>query len=244
MASDTSSNIDTQVDPMSFSISDVQQPPFTGDPLEQPGPEPGPGPGPGSPFNAGTPEEILADESDACLDPNQNNPHSKARVRRGSTPPDYCPSQLVPEAGPIAGPKEPEAGRNAGDGVRSDTRLPKKKPQRFDPLNIPTFQDGETIENPCTRYTIAKNPVCDSGYFGPTINLAECRLCTFIDISFFYFLFFFIFFDFMILRTKIHIYIYTYIYYFHPPPRDSFFGLCSQYRKPLVLCHCEVRGEF
>lgn len=164
---------------MPFSISDVQQPPFTGDPLEQPRP--------GSSFNAGTsPEELLADESDVCLDPNQKNPHSKPRVRRGSTSPVYCPSQLVPEAGPIESPKEPEVGRNAGDSDRSDTRqLPKKKLQRFDPLNIPTFQDGETIENPCSSYTIAKTPVCDSGYFGPTINLAECRLCTFIDYPFF-----------------------------------------------------------
>lgn len=180
VASDISSNIGTQVD-TSFSIFDVQQPPFTGDPLEQPGP--------GSSFNAGTiPEQLSADESDACLDPNQNNLRSKARVRRGSTPLDYCPSPLVPEAGPIEGPKEPEAGRNAGDGVRSGTRkFPKKKPQRFEPSKMPTFQDDETIKNPCTRYTIAKNPVCDSGYFGPTINLAECRLCTFIiDYSFFF----------------------------------------------------------
>lgn len=205
MANDISSNIDTQIDTQvdtSFSIFDVQQPPFTGDPLEQPGP--------GSSFNAGTsPEGLLADESDACLDPNQNNPHSKARVRRGSTPPDYCLSPLVPEAGPIKGPKKPEAGRNAGDGVRSGTRkFPKKTPQRFEPSKMPTFQDGETIENPCTRYTIAKTPVCDSGYFGPTVNLAECRLCTFIDYSS-------VSFDFMVLRTKIHIYIY--IYDFHPP---------------------------
>lgn len=188
MASDISSNIDTQVDMMAFSILDVQQPPFSSDPLEQPGPKPGPepGPGPGSSFNAGTsPEELLADESDPCLDPNQNNPPSKARVRRGSTPLDYCPSQLVPEAGSIGGPKEPEAGRNSGDGVRSGTRkFPKKKPQRFDPLNMPTFQDGETIENPCRRFTVAKTPVCDSGYFGPTRNLAECRLCMFIDYFF------------------------------------------------------------
>lgn len=180
VASDTSSNIDTQVDTMPFSISDVQvqQPPFTGDPLEQPGP--------GFSFNAGTSlGELLADESDPCLDPNQNNPHSKVRVRRGSTPPDHCPSQLVPEAGSIGGPKEPEAGRNSGDGVSSGTRkLPTKKPQRFDPLDMPTFQDDETIENPCRRFTVAKTPVCDSGYFGPTSNLAECRLCTLIDYSF------------------------------------------------------------
>lgn len=179
MASDTSSNIDTQVDTMPFLISDVEQPPFSGDPLEQPEP--------GSSFNAGTsPQELLADESDACLDPNQNNPPSKARVRRGLTPPDYCPSQLVPEAG-----------RNPGDGVRSNNRkFPQKNPQRFDPLNMPTFQDGETMENPCRRFTVAKNPVCDSGYFGPTSNLAQCRLCMFVDYSFRNYLFCFVpFFD-------------------------------------------------
>lgn len=156
-----SDNIDTQVDTTSFSISDVQQPPFTGDLLEKPGP-------------GTSPEELLADASEACLDPNQNNPHSKSRVRRGSPPPDYCPSPLVPEAGLItAGPKRP--------GYRA---RPTKNPVRFDPLNMPIFQDSETLENPCAYYTIAKNPVCDSGYYGPTINLAECRLCTFIDYSF------------------------------------------------------------
>lgn len=184
MTSDTSSNIDTQVDTTSFSISDVQQPPATDDLLEQAAPEPETGPG--SSVNAGTsPEELLADDNDACLDPNQNNPHSKTRVRRGSPSPDYCPSSLVPESGLIEGPKEPGAGQNAGDGVRSGTRrFHPKKPQRFDPLNMPTFEDGETIENPCTRYTLARIPVCDSGYFGPTTNLAECRLCTFSDYSF------------------------------------------------------------
>lgn len=176
VASDTSSNMDTQVDTMPFSISDVQQPPFTGDPLEQTEP--------GFSFNAVTsPEEfLLADESEACLDPNKNNPHSRARFKRGSTPPDYCPPQIiVPEAGRIEGSKEPEAPRNS-DGTR---KLPEKKPQRFDPSNLPTFEDGETMKNPCARYTVAKTPVCDSGYFGPTINLAECRLCTFLDLIFF-----------------------------------------------------------
>lgn len=173
--------MDTQVDTMPFSISDVQQPPFTGGPLEQPGP--------GSSFNSeSSPEEFLADESEACLDPNQNNPNSRARFKRGSTPPDYCPSQIVPEAGRIEGSKEPEAPRNSGDGVRSGTRqFPEKRPQRFDPFNMPTFDNGETIKNPCTRYTVAKTPVCDSGYFGPTVNLAECRLCTFINYFFYYF---------------------------------------------------------
>lgn len=205
MPSDTSSNIDTRVGTTSFSISDVQQPPFNGDPLQQQGPEAGPVPG--SSFNAGTsPKELLADESDTCLVPNQDNPHSKTRVRRGSPLPDYCPPSLVLEAGLIEVPEEPEVGQNAGDGVPSGARqVPRKRPQRFNPLNMPTFEYGETIENPCIGYTIAKNPVCDSGYYGPTINLAECRLCTFIDYSF---LGFFGFVDFMNLRTRIHIYIF------------------------------------
>lgn len=178
MTCDTSSNIDTQVDTTSFSISDVQQPPAIDE--EQAAPEPETGPG--SSVNAGTsPEELLADENGACLDPNQNNPHNKTRVRRESPSTDYCPFLLVPESRLIEGPQEPGAGQNEGDGVR---RYRPKKPQRFDPLNMPTFQDGETIENPCTRYTLARIPVCDSGYFGPTNNLAECRLCTFIDYSF------------------------------------------------------------
>lgn len=234
LASDTSSNMDTQVDTMPFSISDVQQPPFTGDPLEQTEP--------GSSFNFETsPEEFLADESEACLDPNQNNPHSRARSKRGSTPPEYCPSQIVPEAGRIEDSKKPEASRNS-DGTR---KLPEKKPQGFDPLNMPTFEDGETLKNPCKRHTVAKTPVCDSGYFGPTLNLAECRLCTFID---FYFLsiiiysIFLVFFDFVVLRTMI---IYKYIFtIFTLRPRDSLYGVYSQCREPLVLCPCEERGEF
>lgn len=129
MASDTSSNIDKWVGKTSFSISDVQQPPFNGDPLQQQEPEAGPVPG--SSFNAGTsPKELLADESDACLVPNQDNPHSKTRVRRGSPLPDYCPSSLFTEARLIEVPKEPEVGQNAGDGVPSGARqVPRKRPQ-------------------------------------------------------------------------------------------------------------------
>lgn len=193
VADETSSNIDTQVNTIPFLISDVQQAPFTGNPLGQPEP------GSGSSVNAGTsPDELLAEGSDSCLDINQNNRHGKSRVRRGSPPSDFCPSPLVPETDFTESPKEPEAGQNAGDVGRSGPSRPgrtkKPTPSRFDPLNMPTFPDGETIENPCTGYLIVRIPVCDSGYFGPTTNLAACRLCMFIpfflkyDLQLFFFL--------------------------------------------------------
>lgn len=183
VADETSSNIDTQVNTIPFLISDVQQAPFTGNPLGQPEP------GSGSSVNAGTsPDELLAEGSDSCLDINQNNRHGKSRVRRGSPPSDFCPSPLVPETDFTESPKKPEAGQNAGDVGRSGPSRPgrtkKPTPSRFDPLNMPTFPDGETIENPCTGYLIIRIPVCDSGYFGPTTNLAACRLCMFIPFFF------------------------------------------------------------
>lgn len=244
-ADDTSSNIDTQADTISFLISDVQQPPLTGDSLGQPEPEPGPGPGPGSSVILRTgPEELLAGESDACLDPNKDNPRGKSRVRRGSPPPDLCPSPLVPKASFTEDPKEPEIDQNAGDGGRSGStrRVRPKKPipERFDPLNMPKFLNGETIENPCAGLTIARNPVCDSGYFGPTTNLAACRLCTFISSNFFFGIQF-IFFCFTVItisENKGLINIHDFYL------RDTLSGLYFPSRKPLVLCHCKARGEF
>lgn len=94
---------------------------------------------------------------------------------------------------------------------------------------MPTFEDGETIENPCIGYIIAKNPVCDSDYYGPIFNLAECRLCTFIDYSF---LGFFGFLDFMILRTRIHIYIFI---IFITLPETSF-SSCAPNAENLWCC--------
>lgn len=192
VADETSRNIDTQVNTNSILISDVQQAPFTGNPLGQAEP------GLGSSINAGTSsDELLTGESNSCLDINQYNPQGKSRVRRGSPPSDFCP--LVPKAEFTESPKEPEAGQNAGDVGRSGPsrrRTKKPMPSRIDPLNVPIFSNGETIENPCTGYTIAKTPVCDSGYFGPTTNLAACRLCTFYP---FFFSFFLVI---IILRTK------------------------------------------
>lgn len=146
------------------------------------------GPETGSSVIRTGPEELIADTSDACLDPKMSNPSGKSRVRRGSPQPNFCPSPLVPEAGFTEGSKKPGPGQNAGDSGRSglSRRVCAKKPapQQFDPLKMPTLLDGEIIGNPCAGYTIARIPVCDSGYFGPTINLGACRLCTFIPLFF------------------------------------------------------------
>lgn len=185
VADETFSDIDTQVNTNPFLISDVQQAHFTDNPLGQPEP------GSGSSINAGTsPDELLAEESASCLHINQDNLNGKSRVRRRSPQSNLCPSPPTPEADFR---KEPEASQNAGgDGGSGPSRSRKIKPipSPFDPLNMPKYPPGKTIENPCAGEIINRNPVCDSGYFGPTTSLGSCRLCTFYPFFFFFLLHF------------------------------------------------------